>query len=83
MVVLDHRAKTAYAKYAKRSWKAVDTLVIHRTADKSPADLYELFKDKSLGTGGAFPYHFLVTADGDIIQAVALTLIAPGAGVRW
>lgn len=80
MVILDRRALANYGKQRRRDVGAATLQVIHRTADMTIEALADLFKDPALGTGGAFPYHFLVMPDGQIVQMARIGVATPGAG---
>lgn len=63
-----------------RPLEIISTLVIHRQAMGETVEVCaKAFTDKSLGTGGSMPYHFVIARDGNIEQGVPLGLEAPGA----
>lgn len=79
MIVLDYTHLTA--GYPKRKPRDISKQVHHRShmGLDTPEELVEAFKDRSLGTGGKYPYHFYVLRDGSIWQLVRLDEQAPGA----
>lgn len=64
----------------RRSIGQVKHLVVHRNSiAKDPIEMAQRFRDPSLKTGGAFPYHFLVLDDETVYQCLPLTKIGEAA----
>lgn len=76
------------ADFRKRDVSDIDTIIIHRSGPwpkqygnpQTVADLEPIFADKTLGTGGKLPYHFLYNPDQDLFyQGIPLDRIGPHA----
>ncbi len=65
----------------KRDPRVCDLVVLHRIKNVDLVELCKLFADRATGTGGRFPYHFLIWKNGAVDQCVPLSIEAPGAGV--
>ena len=64
---------------AKRDLSVITHIVVHRIdVGRSPEALADFFSD-SKDTGGRFPYHFFIAADGVVHQCVPLLRVAPAA----
>lgn len=64
----------------RRSIGQIKHLVIHRNAlSDDPIAMAQRFRDPSLKTGGAFPYHFLVLDNETVYQCLPLTKIGEAA----
>lgn len=72
----------------RRLLEDVHLLLLHRIhlrslgisdQELSMSDLGEFFYDRKNGTGGRFPYHFVIFPDGEVCQGAPLEMAAPGA----
>jgi hypothetical protein len=65
----------------KRDPRIVELIVLHRIENsENILDLAKLFSDPAIGTGGRFPYHFIIDSRGVVHQCVPLGIASPGAG---